>query len=205
MATQVPTDHVDGDVLVRQSQAEREEATRLLDELRIVEQWQEYGDVEVAGSYRFDLMLGSDVDLYVVNPAVDLDVALNTFSRFVRRGEFLRFAFIDSVRGMPPWADAQSFPVGYYLGMARQFHNREWKVETWLLPSPPPRPDWIAEQMTDEARRTILRLKHERTTHHLAAPSFDIYRAVLLGHATTVTEMQDWLRMQKSGVRPDHV
>ena len=42
---------------------------------------------------------------------------------------------------MPGFADPESFPQGYMLGMAREFHGREWKVETWLLTVPTPRPD----------------------------------------------------------------
>ena len=105
MDTHSPVDVPDTDALLRESRALREDAGRLLRELRLVEQWREYGEVELTGSYRWDLMLGSDVDLYVVDPAVDLDLALGAFNRFVRRGEFLRFGFIDSVRGRPGWAD----------------------------------------------------------------------------------------------------
>jgi hypothetical protein len=109
----------------------------------------------------------------------------------------LRFGFIDSVRGKPGWADHESFPQGYMLGMAREFGGREWKVETWLLASAAPRPDWIEERMTDEGRRTILQLKHERNSRQFYASSYDITRAVLLGSATSATEAQEWLRQQK--------
>src|SRR5437016_2395555 len=132
-------------------------------------------------------MLGSDIDLNVVNPAFDLELALEVFSTFVRRGEFLRFGFIDSVRAKPEWADPQSYPEGYYLGMAGNFQGREWKVETWLLRSPP-YPGWIEERMTEEGRQTILRLKHLRNSRRFGVSSYDIYRAVLLGNARDMEE-----------------
>jgi hypothetical protein len=48
---------VEIEALVRESQAVREEAGQLLREFRLVERLQLYGEVQVAGSYRWDLML----------------------------------------------------------------------------------------------------------------------------------------------------
>lgn len=190
---------LDTDALLHESQMLREDAGALLRDLRLLEQWQAYGHVELAGSYRWDLMLACDIDLYVVNPALDLDLALDAFNQFVRRGEFLRFGFIDSVRGKPGWADPQTYPVGYYLGMAREFRGRAWKVETFLLRSPAPFPEWIGERLTPESRGTILRLKHQRSSHSVSVSSYDIYRAVLLGEAGDLEEACEWLRQQEAG------
>ena len=188
-----------GDVgdLQRDARARRESAKRLLVELRLVEQWQRYGEVELTGSYRWDLMLGSDIDLNVVNPAVDLDLALSIFSQFVRDGDFLAFAFIDSVRGKPAWADPASYPDGYYFGMARHFEGQEWKVETWLRRSPAPREDWLEGGITDKQRLSILQLKQLRNSGHLQASSYDIYRAVILGGARDAAAARQWLRKEQ--------
>jgi hypothetical protein len=187
----------DAGVLQHEAQALRKSAERLLVELRLVEQWQRYGEVELAGSYRWDLMLGSDIDLNVVNPAADLDLALSIFNGFVRGGDFLAFAFIDSVRGKPAWADPVSYPEGYYIGMARHFEGREWKVETWLRRSPAPREDWLEAGITDEQRVTILELKQMRNSGHLKASSYDICRAVILGGARDAAAAREWLRKEQ--------
>lgn len=182
------------DALVRESRTLRDDAERLLQESRAIELWQQYGDVEVAGSYRWQLMLDGDVDLYVINPRLTLDLALAALTEMVHRGDFLCFGFIDSVRGTPGWADPRSYPQGYYVGMSKEFHGRQWKVEAWLLPAPPPRPEWIGERLTAASQRTILSLKHLRNTRAFAVSSYDIYRAVLLGGAQTVADVQAWLR-----------
>ena len=191
-------DRAEGDAQSRrrESRQAREDAAGLLEEFRLLEKWEQHGEAEVGGSYRWDLMLaGNDIDLFVVNPALNLELALAVFTRFVREGDFLAFGFIDSVRRKPAWADPQTYPTGYYLGMARHFRGREWKVETWLLNAPPPCQDWILEQMTDEARDTILRLKQLKRSQGSGFPacSYDIYRAVLLGGATRPEEVQAWL------------
>jgi len=184
------------DALLRDSRAIRESAGRLLEEYRLLEQWQQYGDVTFTGSYRWDLMLRSDIDLNVVNPAADLDLALSIFTRFVRGDDFLAFAFIDSVRGKPAWADPASYPEGYYLGMARHFEGREWKVETWLLRAPPPRVEWLENGITDEARLAILQLKQMRNAGQLPASSYDIYRAIILGGARDADAAREWLEKE---------
>jgi hypothetical protein len=189
---------IDTDDLLRTSQSHRESAERLLRDLGLIEQWHEYGAVEVTGSYRWNLMLGSDIDLNVVNPACDLDMTLEILNRFARQGLFLRFAFIDTVRGKPSWADPITYPEGYYFGMAGDFAGREWKVETWLLRTPPPSQDWIEDHLTEESRRAILRLKHLRNAGVWRAASFDIYRAVLLGGAREPAEAEEWLRSTKA-------
>lgn len=186
--------HVDREALLRESRAIREEATRLMREFRLVEQLQQYGDVELAGGYRWDLMTRRDLDFYVINPAFDLDLALAALNGFVRRGDFLRFGFIESVRGKPWQTTPASYPVGYYLGMAREFGAGDWKVQTWFLRSPYPHPDWLLKPITEEDRRTILRLKHLRDSGHLEAPdSFHLYQAVLHGGAREPEEVRAWL------------
>ena len=102
----------------------------------MAEPFKQYGKVEPAGSYRWDLMMRRDLDFYAINPAVDLDLALEALDGFVRRGDFLRFGFIESVRGKPWQTTPESYPTGYYLGMVWEFGEGEWKVETWFLRSP---------------------------------------------------------------------
>jgi hypothetical protein len=180
---------VDVDALVHQSLAIRAEAARLLRDLGLVEQLRPYGEVVEAGSYRWDLMTRGDLDFYVINPRADLELALDAFTHLVRRGDFLRFGFIDSARAMPPW----HVPEGYYLGMEREFGERTWRVQVWLLRAALPRPDWIVERMTPEKRRRILHLKHLRESGHLAVASYDIYRAVLLGDVEDPAGVRAWL------------
>jgi hypothetical protein len=188
---------VDIEALLLESQAVRQEAGRLLQEFRLVERLRPYGDVQVTGSYRWDLMLfgtgfgagSGDLDFYVVNPEITLEIALQAFTDFLRSGEFLRFGFIDTMRRPAPWLDL----AGYYLGMTREIYDRNWRVEVWFVPSLASDQQWISERMTDDARRTILKLKHLRRTGHLNVPSFDLYRAVLLGGAREPEDVTAWL------------
>jgi len=76
---------IDTEALLLASQTHRKAAERILHTLQLVEQWQEYGTVEITGSYRWNLMLGSDIDFNVVNPAYDLELALQILNRFIRQ------------------------------------------------------------------------------------------------------------------------
>lgn len=194
-------DPIDTEALLLASQTHRKAAERILHTLQLVEQWQEYGTVEITGSYRWNLMLGSDIDFNVVNPAYDLELALQILNRFIRQGPFTRFAFIDTTQNKPIWADPETYPRGFYFGMAGDFEGREWKFETWLLGVPLPPQDWILEQMTEQKRGTILRLKHLRKTGMFKAGSVDIYRAVLLGDAHDPKSVEEWLAQEKTQKR----
>lgn len=184
----------DVDALIEESGAVQRDANRLLRELRLVEQLQRYGEVELAGAYRWDLMLEPDLDLYVVNATVGLDLVLDAFNHFVRCGDFLWFALGDTVRAKPEW----EVPKGYYLGMSREFNGRRWKVETWFLRSPQPVPTWIDERMTEAGRRRILQLKELKRTGDLPISSYSIYRAVLFDDVGDAASMRAWLERQQA-------
>jgi hypothetical protein len=179
----------DTEALIRWSAAVREDASALLRAYHVVEDFGRYGEVRMTGAYRWDLMLAPDVDLYVINPDLTLDLAMEAFLHFVRRGDFLWFGFGDSVRARPAW----KVPEGYFLGMSREFRGRHWKVETWFLPDPLPPCDWLEKPMTDRIRRVILQLKREKILGRLSVSSYHIYEAVICGGAREPNDVLAWI------------
>jgi len=81
--------------------------------------------------------------------------------------------------------------------MARHFEGREWKVETWLLSAPPSRPARLRSSIPEEARRTILGLKHARNAGQLKASGYEISEAVLLGGMREPAQVEEWLDRKK--------
>jgi hypothetical protein len=179
----------DTEALIQRSKAVREDGTALLRDYRLLEHSGQYGEVRIGGAYRWDVMLAPDIDLYVINPDLSLDLALDAFLHFVRRGDFLWFAFADSVREKPGWP----VPEGYYLGMSRDFRGRRWRVETWFLPAPLPSEDWLEEPMTDGTRGSILQLKRDKLVGKLSVSSYTIYDAVIRGGARQPDEVLAWV------------
>jgi hypothetical protein len=143
----------------------------------------------MTGSYRWDLMLAPDIDLYVINPHLTFDLALDALLHFVRRGEFLWFGFGDSVRAKPAW----EVPEGYFLGMIREFRGRHWKVETWFLRTPLPPCDRLETPMTAQIRRVILHLKRDKLLGKLSVSSYHIYEAVIRGGAREPNDVLAWV------------
>ncbi|MPZ24720.1 MAG: hypothetical protein GEU28_14610 [Dehalococcoidia bacterium] len=183
----------DMDALLSASRAIKEDADRLLREFGVLEQLASYGEVSMGGSYRLNLMLNGDIDLGVVNAALDLESALDALTGFIRRGDFYGYEFLDSVRHELPWGDSRE---GYFLNMERLFLGRKWTVEIMLARSAQPSPDWIEERLTEEGRRTILLFKHLRNTRNLDIPSHQIYKAVLLDG---VADFDSFLGLSKPG------
>ncbi len=166
---------MDMDALSRESRAIREDAGELLREFGVLDQLARYGEVEMTGSYRWDTMLAPDIDVYVVNPQADLELALEAHVGLIRRGDFYAHHFGD-------WVNFRrdGLPTGHYIGLKRVFNDRKWKVDIWFLRAANTSSDWIAEKMTEEGRRAILAFKHLKSTRSLDVSSYDIYKLVLL-------------------------
>jgi hypothetical protein len=157
----------------------REDGRALLRAYHVLEHFGQYGEVQIGGAYRWDVMLAPDVDLYVINPNLTLDLALDALLQFVRRGDFLWFGFGDTVRAKPAW----EVPAGYFVGMSREFRATHWKVETWFLPVAVPPPTWLERPIPDQAKEVILQLKRNKLLGKLPVASYHIYEAVICGGA----------------------
>ncbi len=181
---------VDMDALSRESRAIREDAGAPLGELGVLDQLARYGEVELTGSYRWDTMLDPDIDLYVVNPEADLELALEAHVALIRRGDFYAHYFGDWVN-----FGHDALPTGHYIGLKRVFNGRKWKVDIWFLRASNTGSDWIAETMTEEGRPAILAFKHLKRMMRLDVSSYCIYRMVLL---EGVTDTESFLEIARS-------
>ena len=172
----MPDASVDVEALVEEAARFRGDADRLLRDFGVLDQLARYGEVVFVGSYRWDLMLRRDIDVNVINPDLDPELALDALTAFIRRGDFYNYTYRDSVRHALPWNP----PSGYFLGFEGMFEGQQWSVEVWLKRAQEPDAYWIGERLTEESRRTILLFKRLRDTLNLPIYSYAIYEAVLL-------------------------
>lgn len=164
----------------------REEAGQLLQAIRMEEWLRQYGAIEPAGSYLYDLMSWRDLDCTCrLYDGIDPGLALWDWARMAQqRFAWAKFNFQDFSGERKPW-----WPRGIYLGAQLIIPDLggEWKVDLWAL-----RPESraqanelvqeIQQRLTPETRQLILDLKHELMAGDSRVPkqgSLALYRAVL--------------------------
>jgi hypothetical protein len=186
----MPDASVDVAAVLEDAARFRRGADELLQALGVRDQLARYGEVVFVGSYRWNLMQCRDIDVNVINPDLNPELALDALTGFIRRGDFYNYTYRDSVRHALPWNP----PSGYFLGLEGLFEGQQWSVEVWFKRAQEPDAYWIGERLTEESRRTILLFKRLRDTLNLPIYSYAVYEAVLLKGITDPEEFVTFAR-----------
>lgn len=154
------------------------DADKLLDETNLLNLLSNHGEVNVTGSYDYDLMMSGDIDIEVFGD-FDRDKALETFNDLVNSTSFTGYMFFD-------WVTYKSdkWPLGYYIGFKQIMpgYEHQWKIDVWLIKDNSPRArnfQKSLKQITDMQKMLILKLKHWAKSQEDEIQSVDIYDAVL--------------------------
>lgn len=137
-----------------------------------------YADWFIGGSYRCDLMCWRDLDVYVLDPALELGACFRAAHDITRRLQAVKARFTDHRAGQP---------AGYYWGiLLGNARAGAWKLDVWFVgPS-----DFTAHRdyadelrtgLSAEERAAILRLKEAywaSTAYRDTITSHQIYEAV---------------------------
>lgn len=171
--------------LLKYSEKQKLTATKILEDSNLVPLLSNYGKCSLVGSYSYDLMCGSDIDLIIEtdNPreasikAVRALIDARQFQKY-QYGDFEKFPRINR-------------PMSFIIVLISDIDGVKWETEIWferLFPQTLIEIDsLIKERLTSESRLIILRLKMERNKrgedkHRLS--SSKIYKAVLVDKLT---------------------
>lgn len=185
-------------------QNEADEVVRLL---RLDDLLGRLGTPVRVGSSAMGLMVARDIDITVVCRSLD-DHTLRTFSGIA--AELMQSTTVASIRfrnETGTWnSEPEKYPDGLYLGLT--VHDQtaaEWTLDIWAIAQPARQPDLehlrsLLPRLSQENRRTILRLKHslaERPKEAKVVPSILIYKAVVDHNVETMEQFDEWL--EKNG------
>jgi hypothetical protein len=142
------------------------QAEVVLQESKVVDVFASLGDVRFAGSYCLQLMARPDIDIIVAAKAPRREEAVKATKRLLDEGYFQSVLFIDHF-SWEKRLDAGMDARGFYWHLDVPRFGAQWKCDVWYLA---PEEDLFAPQTARfeamlkenlDARRTILRLKHE--------------------------------------------
>lgn len=167
------------DEIKKKSKNTKLTADKILQSSKLISIISKFGDPEIIGSYKYDLMYGPDIDIVVeteeprlssINALTEL-IQVEFFSKY-EYGNFVKFPRINR-------------PNGYIIVLKIEIDNFNWEVEIWFL-NKEKRPkndlDLLLTNITEDQRNEILKLKHSReqeglNKHNLS--SVEIYKKVL--------------------------
>jgi len=176
----------------------KEEASKLLEDLNIVEVLSHHGDVHLTGSYQYDLMTKRDIDICVgiEDPSVDVAFAMGKeMSMLAWVGSmYFRNEYVLKTPGNPLamfWC-VDIVPPG----------AGKWKVDV-LLSSPAEvnrvlsAGERLLRGLDEEKRECILRIKAPLSAtkeYGVTFRSTDIYEAVMKGGVKDLAAWTSWWR-----------
>lgn len=182
--------------LLEKSITNRNTAIKLLEITKIKEILSRYGEVHEHGSYLYDLMLESDIDLIVSSKEVSDEQAANLSKKLIETNQWNSFMYCNWMT-LPSFDKAANplFPFGYYYCLKKEFENKRWKVDIFYIPNNElkrilrPRPVY-----NDEQKLIILDLKNHKRLGRLPAEMSSqlIYNAVIEDNVNNLEEFISW-------------
>lgn len=159
---------------------------------------EDYGDVHVIGSYALHLMVWRDLDIHIVQPAIDktrfFELGGRIAELLVPHKMHYRDETIAATEGLP-----RGLYWGVYLGDERR---GAWKIDIWATDAKGFEPtreygERLSNRLTDTTRDLILRLKSEVWRHPQYRREFasgDVYSAVLDHGVSDIAGFWQFLR-----------
>jgi hypothetical protein len=177
------------ELLVSESLRWQETANELLEQSGLLSFLKERGEVYFTGSYRYGLLMSADIDLYLLHPQAGKEQALSVLMALIEQGYWNVYLYGDWVKFRAP-----DMPIGYYVGLKRDFAGARWKIDIWNTPQVAPNSlkynAWIEKSLTPETRKIILAIKKANVLHKWNISGVTIYDAVLTDKVNNVEAFQ---------------
>lgn len=186
------------------SKSLRMEANDLIHTNGLDEVLRKFGDVFYTGSYYLDVMAWPDLDVEIVlnSESIDLDLFFEMGKALAKLPNVTSMKFNNNI----DFRIIDTMPVGYYwkLIVDRGAENKPWKVDLWAIDSNDFEEHMrnmkkILDDITDESRKTIIKLKHALLTKDGRTPAFGgyyIYQAVLYENLSELDDVVEYLRVK---------
>ena len=186
----------------------RREAVALLERTRLPELLERaFGEVTVAGSVDFDLMVWRDIDLYAAAPAKSRGRFLGLLPEIAAACEAAGCALVKASFNDEYQRPGNPYGRGLYLGSRILDRGEVWKVDLWAWDAATYAEKVeahraLARRLAGCDRDAILALKqavHARPEYRDTVTSLDVYAFVAGGHGRGEAEFDAWLTERLTG------
>ncbi len=174
----------------------RESAKEILNALDLETRLSHLGDFQLDGSYASDMMVKPDIDIRVVTANPDLRSAATFAQEMMLMPDVRRTMVTNYLRH----STKTGMPKGIYIGLHIMQDDVRWNVDIWVMRESErldtanfPR-GWF-ERLTNDQKDIIIMLKTdllEAGRYPGEYHSADVYRAVMNGGVSSVSELEQW-------------
>lgn len=164
--------------LIKISKSLHLDADSLLKKSNLINKLSKYGEVFISGSYKLDLMIDGDIDIFIINRNINKEKSVGILNDLIVDGYFNGYFYYD-------WTKRQrtGFPRGYYIGLKTNFKDIKWKVDIWLIQDiykPAEKlMKFVQANLNEKNKKLILDLKYKAKNKNLNLRSSEIYLKVL--------------------------
>lgn len=164
--------------LIKISKSLHLDADSLLKKSNLINKLSKYGEVFISGSYKLDLMIDGDIDIFIINRNINKEKSVGILNDLIVDGYFNGYFYYD-------WMKRQrtGFPRGYYIGLKTNFKDIKWKVDIWLIKDiykPAEKlMKFVQANLNEKNKKLILDLKYKAKNKNLNLRSSEIYLKVL--------------------------
>jgi len=167
------------DEIIKKSKHTKQIADKILKSSNLTNILSKFGDPEIIGSYKYDLMYGPDLDIIVETDKPRLS-SVNALTELIQTESFSRYEYGDFVK-----FSRINRPHGYIIVLKIEVDDVKWEIEIWFL-NKNERPqndlETLMINLTENQRKEILKLKHEREESDINKNNLsgmEIYKKVL--------------------------
>lgn len=171
--------------LLKKSQSIRSEAKEILDASKIESELARFGQVNLIGSYKYNVMMDRDIDFHVVVNELTPDLVKNFFDYTVDCSMFEYISFHDkhkfNIDAAERYASKKALD-SYYFGLRFVYNSNEWQIGVNFVTKPQEASVKIGglfDNATNEQREQILVFKKLIKDMDVKMSSSYLYRAVI--------------------------
>lgn len=175
---------------------------RLLNETNLIRQLQNFGEVEITGSYRYDLMTKPDIDIHIYNEN-ELETSRKLIQEIISDEKFKYFSYQNFLH-----KTKTHLPFGIYISLVYKIEKIAFNIDIWIIKSKAYynslnlkdselRNKLDNLDFTKEQKDLIIKCKNYISENKLEIRSMQVYNAVLSQNLNSIEQVISFIHQSQ--------